>query len=463
TNGAPVGIRANNTGATGRLIVSGSGSGTCTNADTSGCSGGTIANGTGADDSGTTPAGSGIVLNNTLNPSLTRMWIHDHSNYGIRGTNVAGFTLANSVINGANGTTGTTPFDDSSVWFDNLTGSPAVSDTYVSGGFEDNFRVVNTTGSLNRITFTADTFGVSGSRPGNDAILLETSSTASQLQATVTGSTFTGAAGDQLQFNHGGTGAGDLVLTANTFTNSHPAIATGGGGLSLFQSGVAGGNTTMNISGNSFRDAVGAAVLAVKSIGPATQTGTFTNNVVGVASPINSGSAEGSGLKLQSVDQGSINWSVTNNQIRGYNNFGIEVVAGGGASPQSGTLNTTITGNTITQPGSTLGTITIPKQGIHYNIGTVPGDTFQACARITGNSIDTSGADASPATGVNVDVRLRQRQATTIRLPGYAGASNDNSAVQSFVAANNSAGTSVLAQNTVPTGGGFIGTGTTCP
>jgi len=463
TNGAAVGIRANNTGATGRLIVSGSGSGTCTNADTSGCSGGTIANGTGADDSGTTPAGSGIVLNNTLNPSLTRMWIHDHSNYGIRGTNVAGFTLANSVINGANGTTGTTPFDDSSVWFDNLTGAPAVSDTYVSGGFEDNFRVVNTTGSLNRITFTADTFGVSGSRPGNDAILLETSSTASQLQATVTGSTFTGAAGDQLQFNHGGTGAGDLVLTANTFTNSHPAIATGGGGLSLFQSGVAGGNTTMNISGNSFRDAVGAAVLAVKSIGPATQTGTFTNNVVGVASPINSGSAEGSGLKLQSVDQGSINWSVTNNQIRGYNNFGIEVVAGGGASPQSGTLNTTITGNTITQPGSTPGTITIPKQGIHYNIGTVPGDTFQACARITGNSIDTSGADASPATGVNVDVRLRQRQATTIRLPGYVGASNDNSAVQSFVAANNSAGTSVLAQNTVPTGGGFIGTGTTCP
>jgi hypothetical protein len=219
----------------------------------------------------------------------------------------------------------------------------------------------------------------------------------------------------------------------------------------------------MTVSGNSFRDAVGPAVLAVKSIGPATQTGTFTNNPIGVAAATNSGSAEGSALKLQSVDQGAVNWTVTNNQIRGYNNFGIEVLAGGGSTPQTGTLNTTITGNTITQPGSTPGTITIPKQGIHYNIGTVPGDTFQACARITGNTIDTSGADASPATGVNVDVRMRQRQATTIRLPGYAGASNDNTAVQNFIAANNSAGTSVLAQNTVPTGGGFIGTGTTCP
>jgi len=251
------------------------------------------------------------------------------------------------------------------------------------------------------------------------------------------------------------------VLTGNAFSNSNSAIATGGGGLSLFQGGVAGGNTTMNISGNSFRDAVGPGVLVVKSIGPATQTGTFTNNFIGVASPVNSGSAEGSALKLQSVDQGAINWTVTNNTIRGYNNFGIEVLAGGGSTPQSGSINTTITGNTITQPGNTAGTITIPKQGIHYNIGTVPGDTFQACADIKSNTIDTSGADSVPST-INVDVRLRQRQNTTIRLPGYAGANNDNAAVQNFVVANNSAGTSVLAQNTVG-GGGFTGAGTTCP
>jgi hypothetical protein len=59
---------------------------------------------------------------------------------------------------------------------------------------------------------------------------------------------------------------------------------------------------------------------------------------------------------------------------------------------------------------------------------------------------------------------LRQRQATTIRLPGYAGATNDNTAVVNFVVGNNSAGGTPtgLASNTVPTGGGFTGTGTTC-
>jgi hypothetical protein len=468
SNGATDGIVLVNTGASGRLIVTGNG-GTCTNADTSGCSGGTIQNGIGADDSGTTPGGTGIVLNSTLNPSFTRMFIHDHSNYAIRGTSVAGVTLADSVINGTNGTNATTPFDDSSVWFDNLTGSAAVTNTHVSGGYEDNFRVVNTSGSLNRITFTSVTIGDNNAADGNDGILLETAATAGQLQATITSSTFTGARGDLLQFNHNGSGAGDLVLTGNAFSNNHAGIATGGGGVSLFQGGTAGGNTTMTISGNSFRDAVGPGVLIVKSVGPATQTGTFTNNTIGVAAATNSGSAEGSALKLQLVDQGSSSWTVTNNVIRGYNNFGIEVLAGGGGSAQSGTFNTTITGNTITQPGDTVGTLTVVKQGIHFNIGTATGDTFQACAVIGGagalaNDIDTSGADAVPPLLFNYDVRLRQRMATTIRLPGYAGAKDDNAAVASFVNTNNSAGTTTTASNTVGSGGGgFTGSGTSCP
>ena len=58
-----------------------------------------------------TPAGTGIVLNSTRAPSFARMLIRDHPNYGIRGTDVAGFSLDDSVItasgNGFNGTTNT--------------------------------------------------------------------------------------------------------------------------------------------------------------------------------------------------------------------------------------------------------------------------------------------------------------------------------------------------------------------
>ena len=78
--------------------------GTCTAADTSGCTGGTIQNTTGGDDASTTPAGTGIVLRNTQGASLTRMHVQNNSNYGVRGTTVAGFTMLNSVVNGTNGT-----------------------------------------------------------------------------------------------------------------------------------------------------------------------------------------------------------------------------------------------------------------------------------------------------------------------------------------------------------------------
>jgi hypothetical protein len=210
----------------------------------------------------------------------------------------------------------------------------------------------------------------------------------------------------------------------------------------------------------------------VKTTGPSTQTGTFSGNTIGVSGTANSGSAEGSALKLQTAGQGTLSWSVTNNQIHGYNNNGIEVLAGGGATAQSGAVNTTITGNTIDEPGDTAGTLTIPKNGIHLNIGTVPGDTYQACAVIGGataalkNTIFASGKDGVPATGLgDIDFRLRQRQATTIRLPGYGGANNDDAAVTSFVANNNNTGGTPagLVSNTVPTGGGYTGTGSTCP
>ncbi len=471
SDGASDGIVLVNTGASGNLAITGNG-GTCTAAVQTGCSGGQIQHTTGTDDASASPVGTGIVLDHTHTPSLTRMWLHDNSNYAIRGTAVSGFTLANSLINGSNGNNGTTPFDDSSVWFDNLTGSASVTNTYVGGGFEDNFRVVNTSGSLNRITFTSDTIGDNSAAGGNDGILLESSSTAGQLAGTVQSSTFTGAGGDLLQFDHNGSGTGDLVLTGNAFANNHPGIATGGGGLTLTNGGTSGA-TTMSITGaNTFRDAVGNALTIAKATGPSTQTGTFAGNTIGVNGVANSGSAEGDGLKLQTVGQGSTTWTVTNNTIRGYNNFGVELLAGGSASAQGGAVNATITANTIDQPGTTAGTLSLPKNGVHLNIGTVPGDTYQACAVIGGpgglaNSLASAGKPGDDGAG-NLsggdDVRLRQRQSTAVRLPGYSGAATDGAAVQAFVAANNpSGGPTVATSISSPPGGGFAGTGTTCP
>jgi hypothetical protein len=68
------------------------------------------------------------------------------------------------------------------------------------------------------------------------------------------------------------------------------------------------------------------------------------------------------------------------------------------------------------------------------------------------NDVDGKGTIAPN----NTDIRLRQRQATTVRLPGYGGANNNDAAVQAYLAGRNTV-TTTAASNTVPTGGGFIG------
>ena len=96
---------------------------------------------------------------------------------------VNGFNFSNSVINGVNGNNAAA--DEGSVSFSELTGSASESSTSISGGFEDNFRVVNTSGTLNRITFTSVTIGANSTADGNDGIILEALTGAAILNATI--------------------------------------------------------------------------------------------------------------------------------------------------------------------------------------------------------------------------------------------------------------------------------------
>ncbi|MEK6259708.1 MAG: VCBS domain-containing protein [Planctomycetota bacterium] len=444
---AGVGISLDTTGALGALIVTGVG--------TTNASGGTIQHKTGAD--GSTTAGIGIYLNSTQNVSLANMQLNDFDNFAIRGTTVTNLTMTNIDVTGTNGTNSAT--DEGSVIFGYLdvvsatagiTGSATISNsTFGGGSIEDTFRIRNGSGTLNRVTFDNNTFASLNAI--GDALKLETSN-AAVINATVQNSFFTSAAGDLFQLNSIGTATNDLIFTGNTLTNNNPAIASGGGGVTI-GGGDLGGSLTYFINNNSFRDSDGHAVLIVKSTGGGSFAGTFSNNTIGVAGTADSGSRAGSGLKVQNAGGGTVTTLITGNTIRQYNNFGIELLTGGSATPQGGNFNATVTGNTVSNPG----TSGFPMNGIHLNGGTVVGDTYQIALDIGGagalqNSITGSGLNGG------TDIRLRQRMATTVQLRGYLGANNNNAAVQAFLITRNAAGSSALASNTVPTGGGFINT-----
>jgi Bacterial Ig domain/Bacterial cadherin-like domain/Cadherin-like len=428
-SGPANGIVLNNTGSSGGLTVSGTGS-----AGT----GGTIQR-----------AGTGISLTSTRDVSIAYMQLNDLTDFGIRGSSVVNFTMNNTVISGANGDNAGA--DEGSMRFTELTGTASISNSSISGSVETNVAVVNTTGTLNRLTVSGTTFGANNTATGDDGLYVETQGTA-VINATVQTSFFTSARGDLAQFTQGSSGSMDVVVQSTAFSDNHPSIVSGGGGVIV---GGTNGSMTFNVNGNTFRDSTGTA-LAV-SCGNAGQScvGRFENNQVGLVGTANSGSSGGSGIAVVSSGGGTMTALVNNNQIRQYNNHGILLQAGQTlGNPTS--FNVTVTNNTVSNPG----TINTDFNGIHLNNGTVPGENFTSCVDIRSNTISGAGKGTIPPN--NGDYRLRQRQSTTVRLPGYGGANNNDAAVVTFVSGNQTTVSTGASSNTVGSGGGgFVG-GASC-
>jgi hypothetical protein len=337
------------------------------------------------------------------------------------------------------------------VGFTELTGSASVTNSNISGASEDNFRVVNTSGTLNRITFSSVTVGANSNALGSDGIFVETQGSAI-INVTVQNSFFTSSRGDLLQFTQGSTGSMDAIITGTAFSDNHPAIVAGGGGVNI---GGTGGSMTYNISGNSFRDSTSSAFAVSCGNAGVSCVGRIESNTVGVVAVPNSGSTSASGIAVVNSGGGTNTVLINNNQVRQYNNHGILLQTGQTLGNPTN-YSATVTNNTISNPG----TINTDFNGIHLNHGTVTGENHTSCVDIRTNTIAGAGTGVTPPN--NADFRLRQRQATTVRLPGYGGANNNDAAVVTFVSGNQTTVTTGAASNTVPTGGGFTG-GPACP
>ncbi len=411
--------------------------------------GGTINGTTGGD--GTT-GGTGIRLVNANAITIANMNISGtHQNFGIRGDNVNGFTMSNTNVNGTMGTNDA--FDEAPVSFTQLLGSASITGGTIGGSVEDIFRLVNTSGTLNRITISGVTFGTNSTTTGADALFIQSGGTAT-LNATVQNSTFTNARGELVQTDVIGTGVLDLIFTGNTLTNNNTAIVSGGGGTTFSIAGSTGATFTYNIANNSFRDADGAALAVSGGNNGVVSSGKIDNNDIGVAATANSGSKSGSGIAFVISAGGTHSINIKNNDVRQYNNHGILLQVGDSMGAATN-INAVVTGNSVNTPG----TINTDFNAIHLNHGTVIADNFTSCFDIGGAGAlanNVAGGGKGTVSPNNADIRLRQRQATTVRLPGYGGANNNDAAVVAYLSARNTL-TTAAASNTVPTGGGFIG------
>ena len=443
------GIVLNNTGTSGSLTVTGIG-GTCVNGNPSGCTGGEIRGAQGSDD---TTAGTGVMLDNARSVSLTRVYVHDNFNYGIRGTTVQDLTLANSVFDNS-GNSLTDSLSEGNARFTDLYGTVNVTDSYFGRGYRDNFTVANTGLSRLDIAFSRTTVGAPGplSTMG-DGVRLHASGRA--LSAHFTDHTSTYSPGDHIDVAVGSKNGGASIVDvdgASRFSNSSTPSADGGG-LRLVSDGAP---SSFQVSNATLSGARGPAIrfLKTRATTDAMFAGVF-NSTIGVSGQSTSGSSESSAILQEDLGNGSVRGNYSGDSINGYARAGIEVVAGDPPDAAGGTLAGSVTNNIIGTPGTTGQ----PKYGLLYDIGTGPLDTFTACASIRNNNIQAAGFN--PLGGGDTDALLRQRASTTFRLLGWSGAGGAAGAA-TFVANDNLVGGTPTVTATASGSGGGFGATSSC-
>ncbi|WP_214473879.1 hypothetical protein [Mesorhizobium sp. dw_380] len=380
-------------------------------------SGGTIANKTGADGSST--QGTGIFLNGTKDVQLGWMQLSDFQNYGIYGSNVTGFTLDKTIINGTNGTSSAGGSREGAVAFDGLFGTASITNSTLGGvgagnsSFSDDLRVMNTSGTLN-MTVDNVHFGDIGIN-GNNALTFSPS-VSGAANLTVTNSFFTNAIGTLLDVVINNNVTSNVVIRNNAFSNNNVNQASGGANIVITGDSAGQATTvTYDVSHNTLKDAVGIALLVAKGNGKGTWSGTINANTIGTAGVVNSGSTQASGIKVTSNGTGSHTTLISNNVIHGTNEVGIflqandsQLAANGGGQ---GVFNASIFGNTVGTPGS------FSFAGLSVDVGAVAGDN-NIVNLVIGSATDpTKKNDFSAGDPSNFsDVNLSQQFSTTIRL-----------------------------------------------
>ncbi|HYK33489.1 MAG TPA: tandem-95 repeat protein [Streptosporangiaceae bacterium] len=434
SNGANPGISLSSTGSSGGLTVSGTGSAG---------SGGTIQS----------SAGNGVTLSSTSAVSFTDMVIKNNAADGINGTQVNGLTLASSTVSGNGTQNNVAGENDDGLDFspngtgspDGLTGTVNISNSSITGSADNNAVISDTSGTLN-LTVTGTTFASDNATTGNDGLHIDADGS-TNATVSVTGSTFTNNFGDHFQFSTDSASSGTNSVTFSNNTLSTTASGVAGGGVVISPFGNS--HTSITVNSNNIQNSVFTGIALDENGATGTLSGTVHGNTIGTAATTNSGS-QGNDIGIFSEGSVTETLAITGNSLFQYENeAGISFLEREGNS----TMNLTITGNTISNPG------TFGSWGLLGEAGATTGDNGTVCAAISGNSMKGS---AQAGQG-GADFEIDQEFATTVQLPGYAGGSQNTAAVVSFIQGNNTGnGTPSGIATTSGSGGGFTGA-TSCP
>ena len=293
------------------------------------------------------------------------MLITNNSGNGVFGDNLTNFTLANSSVTNNNADAiGST---EAGLRFNNLLGTSTITNSTVSGTRSDNVRLAPTSGTLTNLTISGTTVGPNPSPTGLNGFHLISTGTAN-VTITVNGSSlFTGnqLSGFLTEVNSGTSAT--LHITSSTFQDNN---------INLNLQSLGTGTQLVGASSNTL---LRAASNAVNIFGDGQINGTLNGNTIGNGTA-DSGSRDANGIAVS--HRSNLGWrlAITNNTIRNTDIEGI-IARSGDVAGNTGSLDLTITGNTIAAPDDNSGFPLGP-----YGLQVRSRRTTTLCANIANNA-----------------------------------------------------------------------------
>ncbi len=440
-NGAVNGIVLNNTGTSGGLTVTGTGS-------TDG-SGGTIQNTTGrgtslintsdvslsnmnftnagttdldADNSGLSTGdnlatNAAIHLQTVTTVSLDNINISGGAEQGINGNTVANFTLSDSSISNVGNAA-----DEDGIHFFNMSGTSAITNTTITGSFDDNLNLQTQSGNLD-LTITGGSatnstqgsgylFGIRGTTVAN--INLEGTSSTNNFSGGIVADAF-----DSATMN--------LRVNGSTSSGNNDQLSVSAGDSS---------QVDLEATGNTLSSVAAGDFVVVSLLGSAFDTGyvfdaRIHGNTISVADELTA-----DGVFVFNAGGGVINTAITNNTITYAGGQRAIIVQQG--QDGAATTRATITGNNIDlllNGGNNADNAIVGTSGVADPSGA--GSFLDLNIGGAGALANTITHSLGGTVGAGGDIRVRQRFADNINLDGYAGGSTDTAAVIAYLNSRN--------------------------
>ena len=400
-NGGANGIVLNNTGSSGHLAVTGSGS-VALGGDNSG---GIIQN----------TSGAGISLTSTSGPSFNNMDITTTVGSGISGTGVTDFTFTNGKIDKSGLTSGLAvapgaATDTSNIAFDqgqtgvtsNVSGAVTITNNQLTNAYYHGVDIWNTNGTISDLNVSGNTITSTNSSTtdhGSGIRITErptTTSSTTLTKAELDNNTITVFNGPGIQVQGG---SGNASALAGTYgASSVNDIAIDNNTISGFDTttgriqveGIVAlvngkGTGHFDISSNHVSDTLGTGI-EISSFGNANVSATVDNNVLDLHNVVASqGIGAGTSSAFGSVTETpTLTLDIEGNTTHNVDGNGVLVVA----HDASGTVNATIKNNAIDAP------LTGNREGIRVDSGNdTPSEHETVNLDISGNTTSGSGFD----------------------------------------------------------------------